>query len=70
MATREQIETIELRAFNDCAREMARDGVGLTFKQADDLGGQALDWLSKRLGLRVTETDCGVTAKPHAGHAS
>lgn len=61
--TDEQRTTIEARAYNDCARDMQRTGVTMTHAQADELGEEALSWLGSRLGLRVTETDRGVTAE-------
>ena len=64
--TKEERETIEARAYNDCARAMAREGVTMTHKQADELGDEALDWLRNRLGLRVEETDCGVECEPQS----
>jgi hypothetical protein len=65
--TREQYDTVAARAYNDCAREMQREGVVLTHAQADRLGIEALDWLRTRLGLRVEETAEGVECSPASG---
>lgn len=59
-ATREQIATIEAQAYNDCARAMARDGVDLSYAQADRIGDAGIAWLEQRLGLRCLETDSGM----------
>lgn len=64
MATREQLETIELQAYNDAAREMASDGVDLTHRQAERIGDTGIAWLERRLGLRCTATDDGVECEP------
>lgn len=64
MATKQQLKTIEARAYNDTAREMEREGVTLTYRQADALGAAALDWLARRLNLNVTENDSGVDCAP------
>jgi hypothetical protein len=61
-ATKKQLDTIQARRFDDVARSMMDTGVVLTFDQADELGDEALDWLEKRLGLRVATTDSGVEA--------
>jgi hypothetical protein len=42
---------------------MAEYGVALTREQADALGDEGMDWLSKRLGLKIKTTDTGVIAK-------
>ena len=59
-ATEIQIATIRARRVDDTARAMMASGVTLTHDQADDLGDEAMSWLTSRLGLRVTETDRGV----------
>jgi hypothetical protein len=61
--TDEQRSTIAARAYNDCARSMQRTGVTMTHTEADELGEDALGWLSSRLGLHVEETDRGVEAR-------
>lgn len=66
MASREEMQTIRSRAYNDTARAMQAEGVELTHRQADDLGDEGLDWLRDRLGLTVTADDSGVTAEPAA----
>lgn len=64
MATRAQIETIEARAYDDVAREMASEGLELSYEQADAIGDDGIAWLEQRLGLRCTETDVGVECTP------
>lgn len=59
-ATETQIATIRARRVDDTARAMMAEGVMLTHEQADDLGDEAMGWITRRLGLRVTETDRGV----------
>lgn len=60
MATTEQIETIRAQRVDDTACAMMRDGVTLTWEQADALGDDVLDWIERRLGLRVETTHAGV----------
>jgi hypothetical protein len=60
MATQDEMQTIMARAYNDTARDMERDGVTLTYAQADRIGDDGIDWLTKRLGLSCHETDGGV----------
>lgn len=65
-ATESQIAAIRARRVDDTARAMMAEGVTLTHEQADDLGDEAMGWLSSRLGLTVTETDSGVECTPQA----
>jgi hypothetical protein len=60
MASKAQMEAIEARAYNDVAREMASEGLELSYEQADSLGDDGIAWIEQRLGLRCTETDEGV----------
>ena len=63
-ATPAQMSAIIRRAVDDTARAMARDGVHLTWSQADEIGDVEIDWLRHVLGLRV-ETDMdGVHCTP------
>ena len=65
MATKDQMATIDAQRVDDVARDMARDGVDLSYSQADRIGDTGLDWLRTRLGLTCVETDecveCSVT---------
>lgn len=63
-ATDEQMVEIRRAAVNDITRAIARDGVRLTWSQAEDLGDVATDWLCKRLGLRSSTDSDGVTFAP------
>jgi hypothetical protein len=63
-ATDEQMATIRARRVDDVAREMMTSGVTLSWAQADDLGDEATDWISSRLGLRAETTDRGITYRP------
>ena len=67
MATMIEIETIRDRAYNDTARRMRYRGVALTHEQAAELGQEALDWLTSRIGLLVYETDGGVFGRSPVG---
>lgn len=64
-ATEAQLDTIRTRAVNDEARAMMAGGVTLTHEQADELGGEALDWMRYRLALDIKETDVGTECAPH-----
>ena len=65
-ATAAQIATIRARRVDAIARDMMSTGVTLTHEQADELGDEAMGWLSSRLGLTVRETDSGVEAEAEA----
>lgn len=63
-ATREEMACIEARAYSDTAREMAREGVTLSLRQADRIGEAGVAWLEQRLGLRCVETAEGLECEP------
>lgn len=68
-ATESQLATIRARRVDDTAREMMEAGVTLTHEQADELGDEACDWMSRRLGLQMTTDSEGVRFAPAAGDA-
>jgi hypothetical protein len=51
MATVEQIATIRARRVDDTAREMMREGVSLTWEEAETVGDEGCAWIARRLGL-------------------
>lgn len=64
MATRDEMQTIEARTYNDTAREMAAEGVTLSYAQSDRIGAEGVAWLERRLCLRCAETDTGLECEP------
>jgi hypothetical protein len=60
MATQDQIQAIERRAYNDTTRRMAREGVTLSYEQVEIVGEEGIDWLQHRLGLQCTATHDGI----------
>jgi len=64
IATADQLGVIRRRAYDQVARDMARDGVRLSWEQADDLGDEAIDWMRSRLGLKSMTDDRGLTFRP------
>jgi hypothetical protein len=63
-ATEVQLAAIAARAVDDVARAIARDGLVLTWEQAEEIGDAGGQWLRDRLGLRATTSDRGVTYRP------
>lgn len=53
-ATKEQIEKLRGMAYDE---QIAADGICLTYRQADSLGDDVIDWMRDRLGLAIRETD-------------
>jgi hypothetical protein len=64
MATPIEIDTIEARRVDDTTRQMMAEGVSLSWAQVDALGDEAIDWLTRRLGLTCTTDDKGITCTP------
>ena len=63
--TREQVmDAIEHRAINDVTREIQRDGIVLTWDEADRIGDAGAQWLRDRLGLTAETAENGVVYRP------
>lgn len=58
--TEQQLDEIRKHAMNDITREIACDGIEMTYEQLDDLGDDDVDWMRKRLELRLDRTDADV----------
>ncbi len=65
-ATESHLKTIRLRAYDEDARAMERNGVRLTHDQADALGDMRHDWLRTTLGLQMSTDDRWVMFLPRA----
>lgn len=63
-ATEEQLATIRARAVNGTARAMMRDGVTMTWEQADELGAAAIQWIESRLDMVCEMTTEAVVCTP------
>lgn len=59
-----EIAAIEARRVDDTARAMMREGLRLTFAQADGIGDAGIAWLAVRLRLTIRATDTGVDCTP------
>lgn len=67
MNTNEIVEQLRRKAVNDTTRAVARAGLRLTNDQVDDLGEEVLDWVEKRLEVRVEVDYDGVLLRPLQG---
>jgi len=60
LITDEQMTEIKHHTMNDTTREIACNGVAMTYEQLDELSDDDVDWMRKRLELRVDRSDTDV----------
>jgi hypothetical protein len=64
MTTIDELNTIDAMRMDDTAREMSRNGVSLSHRDAEAFGADRIDWLRTRLGLIMTSDDRGYHFTP------
>lgn len=60
----DQINSIRARRVDDATEDLMAYGARMTHAQAEELGEEAVDWLSSRLRLSLTTDDKWVIATP------
>ena len=65
MATRTQrLDSLRRMALDDVTRQIAAEGVNLSWRDADTLGVDVIDWIIHRLSLNPSTTEAGIVFRP------